>query len=161
MNRKPPMPICKAFLVCRQINGEVLTLIGQSNCYVNQPFPQRHSALFLRPPDGWARRVCPRAAASGQEWRRVLAECNAGAVVSAVAARDPRLGPQELHSGLSRPGRLHARADRQRGRTGAGAILGPAAVRGQAVISLSLPVTAIPRSASENWGQQVRWGGRS
>jgi hypothetical protein len=39
MNRKPPAPVCKAFLVCRSIDGETLTLIGQSNCYVNQRFP--------------------------------------------------------------------------------------------------------------------------
>jgi hypothetical protein len=34
MDRKPPMPVCKAFLACRQIVGETLTLIGQSNSVV-------------------------------------------------------------------------------------------------------------------------------
>jgi hypothetical protein len=47
MNRKPPMPICKAFLVCRDINGEVLTLICQSNCYVNQHFPNGTPLAFF------------------------------------------------------------------------------------------------------------------
>jgi hypothetical protein len=39
MTRKPPLPICKAFLVCSELNGNKLTLIGQSNRYVNHRFP--------------------------------------------------------------------------------------------------------------------------
>ena len=47
MNPKPPMPICKAFLVCRNISGETLTLIGQSNCYVNHRFPNGFPLAFF------------------------------------------------------------------------------------------------------------------
>src|SRR5208282_3032811 len=47
MNRKPPNPVCKAFLVCRNINGETLTLIGQSNCYVNHRFPNGPPIAFF------------------------------------------------------------------------------------------------------------------
>jgi hypothetical protein len=47
MNRKPPVPVCKAFLVCRQIVGETLTLIGQSNGYVNRRFPGSCQLAFF------------------------------------------------------------------------------------------------------------------
>jgi hypothetical protein len=47
MDRKPEPPICKAFLVCRQIVGETLTLIGQSNCHVNRRFPSGQPLAFF------------------------------------------------------------------------------------------------------------------
>jgi hypothetical protein len=47
MDRNPPAPVCKAFLLCRQIAGETLTLVGQSNCYVNRRFPGGHPLSFF------------------------------------------------------------------------------------------------------------------
>jgi hypothetical protein len=47
MERKPPVPVCKAFLLCRQINGDTLTLIGQSNCFVNRCFPGSLQLAFF------------------------------------------------------------------------------------------------------------------
>jgi hypothetical protein len=47
MDRKPPVPVCKAFLVCRKIVGETLTLIGQSNCHVNRRFPSGVPLAFF------------------------------------------------------------------------------------------------------------------
>jgi hypothetical protein len=47
MDRKPPLPVCKAFLVCRQIEGLHLELIGPNNCYVNRRFPNGCSLGFF------------------------------------------------------------------------------------------------------------------
>jgi hypothetical protein len=48
MNRKPPAPVCKVFLVCRQIVGETLTL-AKGSCHVNHRFPSaRPLAFFAR-----------------------------------------------------------------------------------------------------------------
>jgi hypothetical protein len=48
MDRKPPAPVCKAFLVCREIAGRTLTLMGD-NCYINRRFPNGlPMAIFAR-----------------------------------------------------------------------------------------------------------------
>ena len=46
MDRKPPLPVCKAFLVCREIAGQMLTLLGD-NCYVNRRFPNGFPLSFF------------------------------------------------------------------------------------------------------------------
>ena len=47
MDRKPPAPVCKAFLICRQIVGETLTLIGKSNCHLSRQFPSSCPLAFF------------------------------------------------------------------------------------------------------------------
>jgi hypothetical protein len=47
MNRMPPVPVCKAFLVCLKIVENTLTLIGKSNCYVNRHFPNGLPLAFF------------------------------------------------------------------------------------------------------------------
>ncbi len=39
MSRRPPLPLCKAFLACHKIEGDTLTLLGQKNCYQSRHFP--------------------------------------------------------------------------------------------------------------------------
>jgi hypothetical protein len=49
MNRNQPLPLCKAFLVCHAIQGNILHLIGQDNRHFTQHFPS------TRPLSFWAR----------------------------------------------------------------------------------------------------------
>ena len=47
MRGKSPVPICKAFLICRRIMGEQLTLIGQENCHHTTTFPSAEPISFF------------------------------------------------------------------------------------------------------------------
>jgi hypothetical protein len=46
MDPKPP-PVCKAFLLCKSIVGDVLTLLGQANCHVARQFPSSCTIAYF------------------------------------------------------------------------------------------------------------------
>lgn len=46
MDPKPP-PVCKAFLLCKSIVGDVLTLLGQGNVHVARQFPSSRMVAFF------------------------------------------------------------------------------------------------------------------
>jgi hypothetical protein len=46
MSRNPPVPVCKAFLICRQIVEHTLTLMG-ANCHVARRFPSGLPVAFF------------------------------------------------------------------------------------------------------------------
>jgi hypothetical protein len=47
MEHKPPPPVCKAFLICRKIEGDTLTLTGPYNCHVAGRFPSGQPLSFF------------------------------------------------------------------------------------------------------------------
>jgi hypothetical protein len=47
MARTAPLPVCKAFLICRQIKPPHLELIGQNNIYQNDRWPNGPTLGFF------------------------------------------------------------------------------------------------------------------